>query len=153
MDKKSTDRVEKNSLCPVCNTKGIEVKNITVKSLVVDEIANEINDDNYFICMNEDCNTVYFNLDGSIIYDKDQVKFPIWFKKGANPKYICYCNQVTEQQIIDAVLKDDGKNMKDIIKITGAMKNAKCEEKNPLGECCSPNIQEIINKALIIKGN
>lgn len=38
--------------------------------------------------------------------------------------------------------------MKDIIRITGAMKNGECETKNPLGKCCGPIIQEIINKTL-----
>ena len=61
---------------------------------------------------------------------------------------ICYCNQVTEQQIINAVLDDGAKNIKDIIRLTGAMKNGKCEINNPLGKCCSPFIQETINKAL-----
>lgn len=55
---------------------------------------------------------------------------------------------VTEQQIINAVLDDGAKNIKDIIRLTGAMKNGKCEIKNPLGKCCGPLIQETINKAL-----
>lgn len=41
--------------------------------------------------------------------------------------------------------------MKDVIRITGAMKNGKCEIKNPLGKCCGSAIQETIKKALEIK--
>ena len=89
--------------------------------------------------MNEECNIVYFSSDLDISYNKQQVKVPIWFKKDANPKYICYCNQVTEQQIINAVLNDRANDMKDIIRLTGAMKNGKCELNNPLGKCCSPD--------------
>jgi len=103
--------------------------------------------------MNEECNVVYFNPDLGTSFSKRQVKVPIWFKKDANPKYLCYCNQVTEQQIIDAVINDGAKDMKDIIRLTGAMKNGKCEINNPLGKCCSPFIQETINKALNIKGD
>lgn len=55
---------------------------------------------------------------------------------------------MTEQQIIDAVLNENANGMKDIIRITGAMKNSECEIKNPLGKCCSPVIQDTINKAL-----
>jgi bacterioferritin-associated ferredoxin len=101
--------------------------------------------------MNDDCNVVYFNPDSGITYSKLQVKVPVWFKKDADPKYICYCNQVTEEQIINAVFNDGAKDLKDIIKLTGAMKNGKCEINNPLGKCCSPIIQETINKALKIK--
>ena len=69
-------------------------------------------------------------------------------KKDANPKYICYCNHVTEEDIINAVVSHGAKDMKDIIRLTGAMKNAQCETKNPLGKCCGPIIEEIIEKAL-----
>ncbi len=105
---------------------------------------------NYFICLNEDCDVVYFNQ-RNVIFGRQDIKIPIWYKKDADPKYICYCNQVTEQQIIDAVLVGGAKTIKDIIKITGAMKNAKCVINNPLGKCCSPVIQDTINKALLIK--
>lgn len=87
-------------------------------------------------------------MDQELILKKDSIKIPIWFKKDANPKYICYCNQVTDQQIIDAILYKDAKNMKDIIRITGAMREGECETKNPLGKCCGSVIQEIINETL-----
>lgn len=98
--------------------------------------------------MNEECNVVYFDLELGTTYVSQLVKVPIWFKRDANPKYLCYCNQVTEERIIDAILNDGAKNMKDIIKLTGAMKNGKCEIKNPLGRCCSSIIQETIEKVL-----
>ena len=140
--------VEKNYICPICNGEGIKVNNITVKYLVIDDLTDQIKEDTYFICMNEDCNVVYFNSDLKISYSKKQVKVPLWLKRDANPKYICYCNKVTEQQILNAVLNDGAKDMKDIIRLTGAMKNGKCETNNPLGKCCSSFIQETINKAL-----
>jgi bacterioferritin-associated ferredoxin len=101
--------------------------------------------------MNEDCNVIYFSPDLKVSYKSSQVRIPVWFKKDACPKYIYYCNHVTEEQIINAVLNDGAKNMKDIIRLTGAMKNCKCEINNPLGGCCSPFIQETINKALNMK--
>lgn len=91
----------------------------------------------------------YYDAD-SIFYKKDML-IPIWFKKDADPKYICYCNQVTENQIIDAVLNNGAENIQDIIKLTGAMKKANCEVNNPLGKCCSPFIQSTIEKALKTK--
>jgi len=91
---------------------------------------------------------VYFNLDQSLIFKTDDMKIPIWFKKDSNPKYICYCNHVTENQIIEAILDKQAKTIKDIIRITGAMKNANCETNNPLGKCCGTVIQEIIHKTL-----
>lgn len=98
--------------------------------------------------MSEECKVVYYNSNTNIIYDKSQIKVPIWFKNDANPKYICYCNSVTETQIYNAVIKDGAKDMKDVVRLTGAMKNGKCEINNPLGTCCSPYILEAINNAL-----
>lgn len=107
-----------------------------------------IYEENYRTCLNEDCDVIYYDLGEKTIFRKKDMKIPIWYKKDADPKYICYCNQVTEKQIINAVLNDGAKNIKDIIRFTGAMKNGKCEIKNPLGKCCSPFIQETINKVL-----
>lgn len=152
-EQNSTRVAESNNLCPACKNEGTGVKNITIKHLVFDEFVDQTKENNYFICMNEECKVVYFNPDLEITYSRQQVKIPIWFKKDADPKYICYCNKVTEQQIINAVLNDGAKDMKDIIKLTGAMKNGKCEINNPLGKCCSPIIQETINKALKIKNS
>lgn len=106
---------------------------------------------NYRICLNEDCDVVYYDLNAIVIFKKQDMKIPIWYKRNANPKYICYCNQVTEEQIINAVLNEGAKDIKDIVRLTGAMKNGKCEINNPLGKCCSPIIQEAINKALKMK--
>ncbi len=127
---------------------GIEVKNTTVAHLVKDEFLDGLGKSNYFLCMNEECNVVYFNPSSEMFYGKDQIKVPIWFKKDADPKYICYCNHVTEEQIINAVVNHGAKDMKDIIRLTGAMKNGQCEIKNPLGKCCGPIIEETIKKGI-----
>lgn len=134
--------------CPACNGNTKEVSGITVRHFVIDSLVDKVNKSNYRICLNEDCEVVYYDLDENVIFKKQDMKFPIWYKKDANPKYICYCNHVTEEQIINAVLNDGAKDIKDIIRLTGAMKNGKCEINNPLGECCGPIIKETINKIL-----
>ncbi len=140
--------MEKLYSCPVCKGEVQEVKSITVKHFVWDNYVDEIQNDKYHICLNKNCDVIYFNLHKELVLKKDSIKMPIWFKKDANPKYICYCNQVTEKQIIDGIINKDARNMEDIIRITGAMKNGKCETNNPLGKCCGSIIQEIINKTL-----
>lgn len=143
--------MEKVTLCPICNGNTQQVKYITVKHFIKDDIINDLYEGDYHICLNKDCDVVYFNENKNIILKKQHIKVPIWYKKDANPKYICYCNKVTEEQIINAVLVDGAEDIKDIIRLTGAMKNGKCETKNPLGKCCSPIIKETIDKALKIK--
>ena len=140
-----------NKLCPVCGIKGTYVKNITVKHIVSDEVIEQIGDYDYYLCMNEECDITYYNRKANLKFNKRQVKFPIWFKKDANPKYACYCSKVTEEQVIEAVIKHGAKTVKEVNAITGAMKDSNCKENNPLGLCCHKIIQEAIDKALKMK--
>lgn len=143
--------IENDNTCPVCKTSGIKVKNITVKHLVLDTMIEQVGDADYYLCINEECDIVYYHPESGVKFDKQQVKVPIWFKKDANPKYACYCSKVTQEQVINAVIKDGAKTIKDIINITGAMKNAQCQKNNPLGKCCHKIIQEAIDKGLSMK--
>ena len=140
--------MEKIADCPICKEKGIKVKGITVRHLVFKELVDSINHVDYFICMNEDCDVVYYSPNQSVSYYKNQVRVPIWFKKDANPKLICYCNKVTEDQIYYAIKNNGAKDIKDIIRLTGAMKECNCEIENPTGKCCSNSIKKIIHKTL-----
>lgn len=149
--KKSSCKVENTNLCPVCEKQGILVKNITVKHMVLEELMKQVGDNDYFLCMSEECDITYYDPKSNINFNKHQVKEPIWFKKDANPKYVCYCSKVTEEQVINAVVKDGAENMKDVLKLTGAMKNSKCQENNPLGKCCHQIIQDAIDKGLSMK--
>lgn len=142
--------IEKNNKCPICKQEGIRVDKITVKHLIKEEhkgSIDNINEENYHICMNENCDVVYYGSDGTTLM-KDQIKVPIWFKKDADPKYACYCNKVTEQQVIEAVRKHGAKTVLEVKNITGAMKDSNCKKNNPLGVCCHKIIQEAIDKGL-----
>lgn len=133
--------------CPACGEAGRLVKNITVKNLVNVEYVDSVNNLDFAICMNENCDTVYFSFDENVIFDKSQIKEPIWFKNDANPKYACYCSKVTFEQVHDAVRTLGDKNMKKVIDHTGAMQNCQCEINNPLGICCHETIKQAIDEA------
>ncbi len=137
--------------CPVCNKGGISVSKVTVEHLVTDDYLKLVDGEQYKICMNADCSVVYYNVDNGVRFLKEQVKVPVWFKKDADPKYACYCSEVTEGQVIEAVVKHGAKTVKEINAITGAMKNPNCKENNPLGVCCHKIIQEAIDKGLTMK--
>ena len=133
--------------CPVCDNKGIAVSEVTVKHLVIPSAHSEIIPGDYFICMNGACDVVYFNPIAKIKFRKDQVTVPIWFKQGAEPKYACYCSEVTEDQVIEAVFVHGAKTVKEVNALSGAMKNSNCLENNPLGVCCHQIIQSVIDQA------
>lgn len=64
-----------------------------------------------------------------------------------NQKYVCFCNEVTFEDIVVAVSKG-ANTLKKIIVDTGAMKNPNCNKKNPKGICCSGDILMILNYIL-----
>ncbi len=59
--------------------------------------------------------------------------------------YVCYCNHVTEKDIINAI-ENGASSVEDVIKITGAMKNSNCAVNNPKGTCCYSDIVYVFNK-------
>jgi len=144
----NTQKIEQTEdSCPVCIKEGISVSKVTVEHLIKEDYLKAIEGEQYKICMNENCSVVYYNADNGIRFLQDQVNVPIWFKKDADPKYACYCSKVTEEQVIEAVLKHGAKTVKEVNAVTGAMKNSNCKENNPLGLCCHKIIQEAIDKA------
>ena len=118
---------------------------VTVKNQLKKIYRSKVEGD-YFICRSESCKVVYFNKDS--YYERDKLLKDVWFKKDADPKYICYCNEVVEEDIFKAVIEGGARSVKDIASLTGAMKNPNCKEKNPLGRCCREFIEESIKKGM-----
>ena len=141
----------KGNNCPVCKNEGMAVGKVTVEHLVAENHRKDVDGEKYRICMNEDCDVVYYNVNNGLKFLKDQVSVPIWFKKDADPKYACYCSKVTEEDVIEAVVKHGAKTVNEVNAITGAMKNANCKENNPLGVCCHKIIRDAIDKGLALK--
>lgn len=136
----------KNKKCPVCKDEGKIVTNLPVKNLVNDRKKIDVKENIYYLCMNEECNISYYNNEENSCFTIEDLKKPLWYKKGASPKYICYCSKTTEEEIIKAIEQKNAKSVEDIVNLTGAMKNSDCKNNNPLGKCCSWLIKETLEK-------
>ncbi len=66
-------------------------------------------------------------------------------------KIICYCKNVSETEILDAI-KKGAKSLNDIQKQTGACTVNQCKELNPTGKCCSGDIEKLLNIESASKG-
>lgn len=137
--------------CPLCGNTGIVVRSITVAHLVADECRAEVKGEGFRICMNEDCDVVYYQDKEGARFLTDQIRVPVWFKRDADPKYVCYCSKVAEEQVVEAVLVHGARTVKEVNTITGAMRDCNCIEENPLGTCCQSRMREVI-EAAIAKG-
>ena len=52
--------------------------------------------------------------------------------KEKNKEYVCWCSEVTEDDITNAIQKG-AESVEKVIAATGAMKNCDCANKNPKG--------------------
>ena len=117
--------------CPVCGGKSQKVKNITVISLIKDELQDKAGDRDYYLCLSRDCGVVYFGPD---IFHKGDLKVRVWFKEKDHPRPVCYCKGVTERDILRHIAEIKCcSNFKDIQEHTGANTGKECLIKNPTG--------------------
>lgn len=135
-------------LCPLCRAEGNRVKNITVRHLVKKELTAKVGHCDYFICMNEKCGAAYYSGDLSIIFEKKDIKVPLWYKEDAYPRYACYCSRITEEDVVRAVSEQELTDMAAIRKFYDPQGKCQCNLKNPMGRCCTDAFNEFIKKAV-----
>lgn len=60
-------------------------------------------------------------------------------------KIICYCSNVSEQEIINSI-NNGAKTLNDIKKMTGACTVGRCKEFHPEGRWCAGDILKLLEK-------
>lgn len=126
--------------CPLCNTRGLPVPYVTVRSLVMSSTKSSA----FFLCMKPSCSVAYFSPAGEIL-PIDFLSVPIWFKNSDYSVPICYCAHLTRGEIIEAV-KKGCKTIIEVRELTRKTTTGKCRRKNPSGTCCHKTLQELIHK-------
>lgn len=106
--------------------------NITVGHQV--QPAIEIGEQRHFLCETPGCKVAYYTESGESMICQDQLVNKIWFKDVPSPTPICYCANVTDEEIIHhvAVLQCCS-TLDDIQRHTGANLGCECLTKNPAG--------------------
>ena len=134
--------------CPRCNQRGILVRNLTVRSLLIPETKKRVMDIAYYLCMSSDCEVSYYSKSPNEVFTTKDIKVPIWYKANAFPKYACYCNKITKEEAINAVKKTGLTEMEEIIKFLRGKVKCACAAMNPSGQCCTPLFPEAIKIGL-----
>lgn len=118
-----------DSRCPWCDNKGRRVPKRTVESLCPEV---EVKGEKYYLCLSPGCDAGYYTSSGEVI-PKDKLVVPVWFKE-KSPVPVCYCQQVTDEEIWRHVAVDRCcHNLEDIQRHTGANTGCRCVEANPAG--------------------
>ncbi len=101
----------------------------------------------YSICENPDCDVVYFTTSRGRILRTTDVKTRVTFKENVSPKPLCYCKQVTEEDVVKAI-EDGATTFEEVMKSTGIGGGGHCNITNPAGRCCSRNYRPFIENEL-----
>jgi hypothetical protein len=118
--------------CPVCNGIGQKVRKITVEHQVQPDL--QIEEGPFFLCQTRDCEVAYYTQDRKVTINQDQLLNKIWFKNVPPPTPICYCANVTEEEILRHVaIAQCCSSLEDIKRHTGANTGCECLTKNPAG--------------------
>lgn len=130
--------------CPLCKKRGLLVDKATVICHAKESVW-PIVDDHYYICENPGCNVVYYSSKG--YFTKADVKTRVTFKESDPPRPLCYCKQVTEEDVISAI-RNGANTVEAVIEATGIGGGGLCKFTNPYGRCCSRNYLPFIERAL-----
>ncbi len=131
-------------VCPICGGQGLPVEKTTV-ICHAKESAWPISDSRYYICESPDCTVVYYSPERCLT--KADVKARVTFKERSPPRPLCYCKQVTEEDVIGAISKG-AKTVDEVIEATGIGGGGLCKFTNPYGRCCSRYYLPFIERAL-----
>ncbi|MEM4658614.1 MAG: (2Fe-2S)-binding protein [Candidatus Methanosuratincola sp.] len=131
-------------VCPLCKRRGLSVEKVTVICHARESVW-PIADDQYYICETPSCNVVYYSSRGYLT--KADVKSRVTTKESDPPRPLCYCKQVTEEDVISAI-RNGAKTLDEVIEATGIGGGGLCKFTNPYGRCCSRNYIPFIKRAL-----
>jgi bacterioferritin-associated ferredoxin len=134
--------------CPQCGKPGLEVEKITVANHAK-ESCWPLGDQPHCHCDNPECEVIYFTSSRTL--KKADVKTRVTFKERASPRPLCYCKQVTEEDVIGAI-ESGASSFEDVRKATDIGGGGHCKITNPAGRCCSRNYKPFIEKELAKRG-
>ena len=140
--------------CPICNMKGKSVPLITLKHKIIKN-RELIMDEKSYICINRNCDVVYFQETNPKYFLKDEIEDEVWFKTKGENQIICYCHKILLKDIVNIVKASNQEALTktkilELLKVDG---NHDCIKHNPVGESCDRLFQNAIIYAYKQKEN
>ncbi len=136
--------------CPRCKREGLEVEKMTVANHAK-ESCWPLGDEAFSFCDTPDCEVVYFTVSGGRVLERADVKTRVTFKEKVEPRPLCYCKQVTEEDVMRAI-ENGASTFEEVRAVTGIGGGGQCKVTNPAGRCCSRNYKPFIERELRKRG-
>ena len=152
-DSNDVSQIMENYLCPQCEQPGMPVPLETVKHQVKTKYRSYVDDLEYSLCMHKDCKTAYFAHNSKNVLDHSLLKRPLWYKSYSEKILLCYCLNITENEVIRTVV-ETGLTESDLIMmhLRGRF-GWQCKITNPTGKCCSDEFQAGIELGIKVRNN
>lgn len=133
------------NLCPNCNSKGLDVQGITVKSqLKKDKFESMISSrEDLNFCTTPKCDTVYYSNDGKETFAQADIKSKITSKNDDINTPLCYCKKLLKENVIE-MIKNKEKKIPEKIKEIVSVGKTFCEKSNPRGTCCTEDLTRFL---------
>ncbi len=127
--------------CPKCLNKGVKVSIVTPQTLLKDCYKSKIKEESiYKFCKNSECEIVYFSVDKTHFFTKEELSVKTTLKDKALDVNVCYCFGHTRQSVLDEIITTGNSTVLDDVKAKMQDPGCFCETSNPQGGCCLGNI-------------
>jgi hypothetical protein len=90
-------------LCPVSAATGHKVKQVTLGNHLPLEHWRWVWEEGFYFCSESACPIVYYNNVRGAYFTQDEIRTRVGIKGGPPPTPVCYCMNVTEEQIIEEI--------------------------------------------------
>ena len=134
------------SRCPGCGHGGRGVDRITLKALLKPRVLPVLGPGQYRFCPVSNCPVVYFGQGEPFL--RQDVLVPVFQKETARQRTVCYCFDVSEEQIAREVEASGVSATAERIKGLVEASRCACEVRNPQGGCCLGSVMVIVNGAV-----
>lgn len=130
--------------CPNCDEEGKRVSLKVVSRVLNRPLEPEETAGYFYACTSPYCFAAYYKSDGTV-FPIHEAKVPFSFKAFYSNPIVCHCNGVRLETIKDAIRVKKAYTLKEVTECTGAMNVRRCDQMNPLGQCCQEEIQRLID--------
>lgn len=136
----------------MCGTTGALVPYQTVEYQIKEDIEpKSLSMEVFSLCMDPICDMAYYSADYGYLYFTHHIKAMLDHKDETVKKYVCYCQEITYDEVKKAVNNEGIKTIKAFFKYRKPVIVERCKVINPFGCSCIADIKKIIEDELYPK--
>lgn len=122
--------------CRSCGNQGAPVSRKTVLSMLKPELLEHALTGMFRFCGTRECPTVYFEEQGTGVFNTDDLRVVVGVKANSDPIPLCYCFGFDESHLREEIARTGRTTIPERISSLIREGLCACETRNPSGVCC-----------------